>query len=125
MNVFSYLNTAIIESQFDFSRIKESLQFSGEVMLSTTISIPKKPENNRIVVLTLDLSMGSNADKLQFRVKSRSFFEIENLDSPDTLRDDAQQLCYPKASEVLSEKIAEITQLHIGKAINIHIPQEY
>lgn len=125
MNSFTYKDTAIIESEFDFSRSDKGLKFSGEVFLSTTISIPKNLENNRTVILTLDLSMGSKESTLYLHVISRSFFEIEGLVNSETLHDDVQAECYPKAGEVLSEKIAELTRLHIGKPLNIPIPNKF
>lgn len=125
MNNFTYKNTAIVESEFDFSRIEKGIKYSGEVCLSTTISIPKDPESNRTVVLTLDLSLGSKEEKIQLHVMSRSFFEIEGDVNIDTLHDDVQEKCYPKAGEVLSEKIAELTRLHIGNPMNIPIPTQF
>lgn len=125
MNNFAYKQTAIIASEFDFSRIEKDLKFSGDVCLSTTIAIPKDPDKNKTVILSLDLSMGTKEDKIQMHVQSRSFFEIEGNVVPDTLRQDAQELCYPKASAVLSEKIAELTHIHIGKAMKIAIPSKF
>ena len=57
MNSFTYKDTAIIESEFDFTRLDKGLRFSGEVLLSTTISIPKDPENNRTIILSLDITI--------------------------------------------------------------------
>ena len=125
MNNFAYKKTAIIESEFDFSRIDKGIKFSGDVCLSTTIAIPKEPKSNRTVVLTLDLSMGSKEDNLQLRVKSRSFFEIEGDVNIETLQNDAQEKCYPTASQELSRRIAELTLLHIGKPLNIPIPSKF
>ena len=125
MNDFTHKNTAIIESEFDFSRVHNTIKFSGEVCLATTISIPKDPKNNKIVVLTLDLSMGSKEDEIQLHVKSRSFFEITKDVDIETLRDDVKEQCYPVASQELSQRIAELTSLHIGKPMNISIPSEF
>lgn len=125
MNNFTYKETVILESQFDFSRLDKGLQFSGEVVLSTTIATPQNPDKQKAVACTLDLSMGADEDKIQLRVKSRSIFVLEGEVNIDTLQEDAKVKCYPKASEVLSERIAELTRLHIGKPLNISIPREF
>lgn len=124
MNNFTYRETAILESQFDFSRLDKGLQFSGEVVLSATISTPQNPDQQKTVACTLDLSMGSEEDKMQLHVKSRSIFVLEGEINTDTLQDDAKAKCYPKAGEVLTERIAELTRLHIGKPLNIPIPRD-
>ncbi len=125
MNGFTYKDTIILESQFDFSRLEESISFSGEVILSATISVPNDLERNKIVLCTLDLSLGTDADKLKLHIKSRSAFEIDNLTAIETLQEDAKAQCTPKAGEVLAERIAELTRLHIGKPLNIPISEAF
>lgn len=123
MNNFSYKTTAITQSQFDFSRVKESGSFSGDAFISATISVPKNPENDKKVVCNLDLSIGSEKDVLQLRVQSRSLFEIEGDVNPETLEEDAKNQCYPVASKELSERVARLTELHMGKPLRIPIPE--
>lgn len=123
MNNFAHKNTTIIESQFCFSRVDKEFNFSGEVVLSITIATPKNAESQKLVVCTLDLSMGSEEDQIQLRVKSRSVFELIGEVNPDTLQDDAKASCCPKAIDVLTEKIAELTRLHIGRPLTIPIPR--
>lgn len=123
MNHFVYQTTEIIQSQFDFSRIREKENFSGEAYVSVSISVPKNPESNRTVECNLDLSIGSEKDVLQLRVQSQSLFEIEGDITPETLEEDAKNQCYPLASRELSERVAGLTELHIGKPLRIPIPE--
>lgn len=125
MNSFIYKDTIIMESQLDFSRFEKGTSFSSEVSLSATISIPRDPEKNRKVICTIDLTFGSPSDVINLHVKSRSFFEIDGAIDAETLQKDAQEKCYPKAGECLTEKIAELTRLHIGSPLNIPIPQTF
>lgn len=124
MNSFNYKKTVLLKSELKFSNIENEINYSGEITLSTTFAIPRDPNEKKIVVLTLDLSFGSENDSIQLNVVSRSFFEILECDSLGTLQDDVRTKCYPKASEELSERIAELTKLHVGRALKISIPRE-
>ena len=124
MNKFVYKNTNIIESQFNFNKLQESIAFDGEVMLSSTIAVPKNISENKIIVCILDLSLGHEDDPITLHVKSQSIFEIQELANKDELHKDAKEKCLPKAGQELSERIKEITRLHIGKPISIPIPKD-
>lgn len=123
MNQFVHQTTEIIQSRFDFSRIREKEDFSGEAFVSVSISVPKNPESNRTVECSLDLSIGSEKDVLQLEVQSRSVFRLEGPVDPETLEEDAKNQCYPLASKELSDRVAGLTQLHMGKALHIPIPE--
>ena len=122
MNKFAYKSTNILESRFDFSKLQGTISFSGEVMLSSTIAVPKNVNAENRVICILDLSLGQEDDPIQIQVKSQSIFEIQELENEETLHADAKTICFPQAGKELSKRIEEITRLHIGKPISIPIP---
>lgn len=122
MNKFAYKSTNILESRFDFSKLQGTISFSGEVMLSSTIAVPKNTNTENRVICILDLSLGQEADPIQMQVKSQSIFEIQELENEEALYADAKKICFPQAGKELSKRIEEITRLHIGKPISIPIP---
>ena len=111
-------------SQFNFSRANEEFIFSGEAILSITIATPKNIERQKPVVCTLDSSMGSEEDKFQLHVISRSVFELTGTADLDTLQEDAKTSCCPIAIDVLTQKVAELTHIHIGRSLTIPIPRD-
>ena len=123
MNHFIHITTEITRSQFDFSRLKGNVGFSGDASVSVAISVPKNLESSKTVVCNLDLSIGSETASLQILVQSQSLFEIEGEADPQTLEEDAKNQCYPLASRELSERVAKLTQLHTGKPLRIPIPE--
>lgn len=125
MNSFAYKDTVIVESQLDFSRFLKTEHLEGEVSLSSTISIPKDPEKVRNVICSIDLSLGDSSDVIYLHVKSRSVFEITGAIDAKTLEADAQEKCFPQACDLITKKIAQLTQLHIGSPLNISIPSTF
>jgi len=124
MNQFIYKNTVILKSHFDFSQFKSEQSFEGEVSQSTAVTVPKDVDTHKTVFCTIELSFGKKDDPVNFSIQARSFFEIDGDINMDTLKTDMKELCYPTAASELSEKIANLSRLHIGINLNIPIPEK-
>ena len=41
MNQFEYIGTKVLKSEFDFTRVKKGIQFSGDADISAAVGAPK------------------------------------------------------------------------------------
>ena len=124
MNKFTHKKTVIKESRFDFSKLEAGINIKGEAMLSVSLAVPKNPETNRMIVCTLEVTLGEDTDRIKLYVASQSTFSIDGEICQATLHRDAEEQCYPEAGRIMKERIAEITRLHVGTPLNIPIPTE-
>lgn len=124
MNKFKHNKTIITESKIDFAKLDEGISFNGEVAISVTIAVPKEPEAKRMIICTIEITMGQkDVDNVSLHAISQSSFDIEGDIEKENLQKDAQVICYPEAARITKNRIADITRLHVGVPINVPIPQ--
>ena len=123
MNEFKYRETLILKSELDFTRLHGSNDFHGEATLSTSVGISKDLEKNRAVRCIAELEIGGEEKAIRIYIKTASVFDIQVLENTETLRQDANAICLQRTLDELSQKLAELTRLHIGKEIKILMPQ--
>lgn len=124
MNSFRWISTAVVKSEMDFTKAKKDSVFSGDVNLSVTTKTPKDAEKNRTIYCSVTLSLGEEHDSIKIWMKTLSKFEIEELDDPDTLREDSRSYCPSRAVEETLKKMELLTEAHLGKAVHISLPPD-
>ena len=124
MNRFKHINTTVLTSNLDFSKVEKPYTFKGNADLSVSVGIPKNLEENKRIRCEAMFKFGSEEETIKINMTSLSFFEIEAPIEEQTLREDANKICSRLAVEELAQKIARITELHVGKALNIPIPND-
>ena len=123
MNSFKYQDTAILKSELDFTRVKSLKEFSGDANLSTSVGIPNDLEKKKKIRCTVELMIGGDNDRIKIFLKTISIFEIQNIENAELLHKEAKLVCLPKAIEELSNKLAELTRIHVGTELRIPLPQ--
>lgn len=123
MNEFKYRETVILKSELDFTRLQGSNDFRGDANLSTSVGISKDLEKNKTVRCMAELEIGGEEKAIRIYIKTTSVFDIQVLEDTETLRQDANAICLQRTLDELSQKLADLTRLHIGKEIKIAMPQ--
>ena len=80
-------------------------------------------EKNRAVRCIAELEIGGKEKAVRIYIKTASVFDIQVLEDAETLGQDANAICLQRTLDELSQKLAELTRLHIGKEIKIPMPQ--
>lgn len=123
MNKFLLKYTEISRSELDFTRMHGKYNFEGPVEVSVSIGTPKDAAETPVIQCKASFYMGGPDKKIEIRVQTTSIFDIVELDDEATLADDAKEYCGPITEEELTKKIRELTELHIGRPIEINIPK--
>ena len=124
MNRFKHINTAIIKSDLDFSKLENHDVLNGNANLSVSVGTPKRLEENKQIRCKAEFSFEGEDNAVKINVNTVSFFEIEEPIEEQNLREDANKICGRLATVELAQKVARITELHIGKTLNIPIPDD-
>ena len=120
---FKYREKVILKSELDFTRLHGSNDFRGDANLSTSVGISRDLEKNRAVRCIAELEIGGKEKAVRIYIKTASVFDIQVLEDAETLGQDANAICLQRTLDELSQKLAELTRLHIGKEIKIPMPQ--
>lgn len=124
MNKFKCLSTVITKSELDFTRIKNATSFNGDADLSVMVSVPKIIEAEKPIACTAKFTLGGDDEVVKIFVESMSRFKITEVIDPNTLNEDAKEVCRRITIEEMIKKIADLTKLHTGKPLNIPMPKE-
>lgn len=122
MNTFKYQMTILPDFQFNkfADRIKQ-----GDVIISTSIGIPKDLSKNKIVRCNLLVEVVNSITKeTDIKFKSISAFDITSQEIyEDSLLEDAVNYCIPIALEETDRKFEEVSKILIGYPINLQMSQ--
>lgn len=125
MNQFEYIGTKVLKSEFDFTRVKKGIQFSGDADISAAVGAPKDLEKDRGIWCIVDFSLGGKDDIIQIKMKTSSEFSIKVLEDSTKIQEDAAKVCLRQALNEMSAVLNELVELHIGKKISIPIPTTF